>query len=373
MTEITFLGKLINALKSPAILPGSNLVLCNGSHKGSFINTLTNISVIPKAGELPIIDGGLVVNGSDVVFRDLEICFTGWTLRVSTETGSAPSDIPSAVLEINAASCKFINCVIHDFPVLGFWASAVNAEMYGCVVYHNGWSAPDRGHGHGIYTQNSTGIKTIKDCIVFNNFGWGIHAYSSSGANLKNLVFEGNTCFGSGKLHSSSYPNYLLGSGSGQADNCQFLANMSYGAGGLQFYEDGASNVVLTDNYMPDGITGIYTATTESGNYWGAEVGNRVFVRPNEYQADRANVTIYNQDLANSIAVDLSGVTGLVAGDSILARNVQDYFSDIQTLTLDENKVVIISTQNRTVAAPVAWTAAASTFPVFGCFIIEKA
>jgi len=333
----------------------------------------SNITVKPYPNETPRINGGLGIDGSYTTIRDVEIYWDGWLSRLSSQASSDPSDLIRKTLGGNSTNLKLINCIIRDLGSPFFGTSMLNLELYGCVIYHNGWSAPDRGHGHGIYVQNSTGIKTIKDCIIFNNFGWGIHAYSSSGNNLKNLIFEGNTCFGSGKLHSASYPNFLLGSGSGQADNCQFVANMSYGAGGLQFYEDGASGVVLTDNYMPDGITGIYAATTETGNYWGPEVGNRVFVRPNEYQTDRANVTIYNQDLANSITVDLSGVTGLVAGDSILARNVQDYFSDIQTLTLDENKTVIISMQSRTVAAPIAWTAPATTFPAFGCFVIEKA
>lgn len=31
-----------------------------------------------------------------------------------------------------------------------------NAELYGCVIYNNGWDIAGSGHGHGIYTQNDT-------------------------------------------------------------------------------------------------------------------------------------------------------------------------------------------------------------------------
>jgi hypothetical protein len=175
-------------------------------------------------------------------------------------------------------------------------------------------------------------------------------------------------------IRGDTYPNFLLGADSGQADVSSFVANMSYGADGLQFYGDGAINVTLADNYMPDGKTGTYSAISESSNYWGAAIGNQVFVRPNSYQSDRANVTIYNQAEADTVSVDLSAVIGLQVGDSVSVRNVQNYFVDIQTLTLDMNKKITVNMQaaNRTVSTPVQWTLPATTFPKFGCFVLEK-
>ena len=53
---------------------------------------------------------------------------------------------------------KFINLVIHDARQgVSFWKEATDAEINGCLIYYNGWNGTDRGHGHGIYTQNQTG------------------------------------------------------------------------------------------------------------------------------------------------------------------------------------------------------------------------
>ncbi len=64
---------------------------------------------------------------------------------------------------------KFINMVGPRHPPgLRLLEGATNAEIYGCLIYYNGWEAPDRGHGHGIYAQNQTGTKKITDNIVFS-------------------------------------------------------------------------------------------------------------------------------------------------------------------------------------------------------------
>jgi len=218
---------------------------------------------------------------------------------------------------------------------------------------------------------------TVKDCIIFDSFGWGIHAFSpTGGTNLKNFIFEGNTCFDAGILAEETHPNFLVGGteGGGAADTISLIDNMSYNAGGLQFYGDGATGVILTGNYMPDGKTGTYMATTESGNYFEAAIGNQVFVRANDYDANRANITIYNQVAADSVAVDVSSV--FAVGDVLTVANVQDYFVDAQTLTVAEDGTIAVDMRaiSHTVAIPVGMVAApATTFPAFGCFVIEAA
>ena len=56
---------------------------------------------------------------------------------------------------------------------------------------------PDRGHGHGIYAQNRTGIKTIEDVISFNNFNTGMKAYSESSYAV-GVRFDGVISFNNG-------------------------------------------------------------------------------------------------------------------------------------------------------------------------------
>jgi hypothetical protein len=274
-------------------------------------------------------------------------------------------------ISINEPNVLRINEVFHDLPGLGLWTPATGAEMNGCLMYHMGWSAPDRGHGHGLYVQNDTPAKVIKDCIIFDNFGWGIHAYTENGK-IDNIVLDGCVCFGAGSLYGENYNNILVG-GLQVANNITIRNCMTYGAGGVNVgYVAGADNVTLENNYFADGITKVnVTNLTETGNYYGPAVGNQVFLRPNDNDANRANLVIYNQAQADTIEVDVSAIFG--ASGTVQARNVQDYFVDIQTLTITAGVITInMQAANRTVATPVQWTAPATTFPQFGCFVLVK-
>lgn len=370
---------LSTVLTSHRVIPGDTILLREGVYSGIYIypflgTAVERITIQPYPGEHVVIDGGLVVNGSDVTFRDLEFRYSGWTSRVSSQAGSTPTDIPVGTdLAVYAPRCKFINCVIHDLESPGFWAQAVDAEFYGCVIYASGWTAPDRGHGHGLYTQNLAGpTKLIKHNIIFNTFGWGIHAYSTNGAGLQNFDFLENTCFNAGSLDLPTR-NILIGADHVKASNIRLIGNMTYNSlTGILFYSTGADNVTLERNYCPDGKTGVYAAISELDNYWGPGTGDRVFLYPNDYEAGRANLIIYNGSRNNHLAISVGSV--LAPGDSYALYNVQDYDQDIQTgiVGMDGTIAVDMSAENRTVSTPVAWTAPPTTFPEFGAFVLKR-
>jgi hypothetical protein len=356
------------------------LYLRAGTYSGNFTNYLDGaenrpIIIRPYQNEHVIIDGTLAVQGNYVIFRDLEIFYSGWTSRENTNENS-PDDIATlGDSNFRAPNSKFINCVIHNMtgPYMGL--EAVGGEFYGCVLYHNGWLAPLRGHGHGLYVQNSTGQMEVRDCILFDNFGWGLHAYAGQGTRIYNILMEGNTSFKAGSLSGTGRPNFLLGAESAVSEGCTIKNNMSYGGSvGLSFYRAGANLLELSGNYMPDGKSqdwGGYTADVESNNYWGTAIGNQTFLRGNEYDANRANLTIYNEAQSNTINVNVSSLFG--ASGTVKAYNVQDYFTDIQTLTITAGVITVnMQAANRTVATPVLWTAPAKTFPQFGAFILVK-
>jgi hypothetical protein len=52
----------------------------------------------------------------------------------------------------------------------------------------------------------------------------------------------------------------------------------------------------------------------------------QTFVRPNRYEAGRANVVVYNWDLKDQVAVDVSSV--LTVGDAFEIRDAQNYFDE---------------------------------------------
>lgn len=377
MTVTVFPGTFAQALQSPTIRAGDVLLLHGGTYSGSFTNTLAGIedqviTIRSYPGEHAVIDGVITVNGSYVVFQDLEIIYSGWVTRQSAEAGSSPSDIPTEkTLTVGAERGKFINCIIHDVSGPSWFSNALGGEFYGCVIYHVGWNGTDRGHGHGLYVQNDTPEKIIKDCIIFDNFGWGIHAYTQGGT-INNIVLEGNTCFRAGSLADEIH-NPILYGGSEVANNPILRANMTYVGKSNLGYLDGCTNAIIEDNYMPDGLAKINVEiTSETGNYYGPAVGNRVFLRVNDYDPKRAHLIIYNEAQAGTIEVDVSRI--YKDGDKVQARNVQDYFTDIQTLTVTAGKITVnMQAVNRTVATPIGWTAPATTFPQFGCFVLEAA
>ena len=102
--------------------------------------------------------------------------------------------------------CKFINLVLHDNSQgVSWWAGSTDSELYGCIIYDNGWAGTDRGHGHAIYTQNRDGTKTIDDCILTGGYGYTLHAYGSDRAFVDHYTVEGNIAYAAG--------TFLIGGG----------------------------------------------------------------------------------------------------------------------------------------------------------------
>ena len=98
---------------------------------------------------------------------------------------------------------RLINLIVHDDGQgFGFWTTTVDSEIYGSLVYNNGWLGPDRGHGHAIYTQNLDGTKRIYDNILFNQFSYGIHAYTEGGS-IQGFDIAGNLQIGDTNHRSS--------------------------------------------------------------------------------------------------------------------------------------------------------------------------
>jgi hypothetical protein len=103
--------------------------------------------------------------------------------------------------EIPAPGIKLINLVTHDTDsAVGLWAGALDAELYGCLIYYNGYDAPDRKHGHALYTQNDRGTKKICENIMFGQFGYNIQAYGSGSTEVRNYIFEGNVLLGNSNI-----------------------------------------------------------------------------------------------------------------------------------------------------------------------------
>jgi len=170
-------------------------------------------------GKRVTIDGGLSVVGPSTYLwvRDLEILVSeNFSMsRTIGQPGSSPGDYgrPWGGLNVHAGKgCKYINLVIHDNAQgISLWSGATDTEVYGCLIYDNGWKAPDRGHGHAIYTQNQNGTKTISDCIMTGGYSHTMHAYGSSRAYVDHYLVTRNIAYEAGP--------FLIGGGRPSHDN----------------------------------------------------------------------------------------------------------------------------------------------------------
>lgn len=174
--------------------PGDTLYLLGGVYKGTFTSVLTGvdgsrITVKPAPGEKPVVDGSLQFKGAWTDVRD------GIEFTNSEPDRSLPR--PDGV-DMFGPNTRLINCVIHGCGQgVGCWSPAVNAEVYGCIIYDN-WSLDAVGnrHGHGIYTQNEAGsIKHISENVVWDCHDFGLHAYGQQGQ-LIGFRFTGNVTWG---------------------------------------------------------------------------------------------------------------------------------------------------------------------------------
>ena len=207
---------------SPA-QPGDTVWLRGGTYAGGYTSQLTGTVTAPIVvrgypGERATLDANnsaarsagslLAINGAHVIFRDFEVTSSDAN-RIDQNTGDG--NFPGGIDINQSQDISLVNLVIHDMvgKGIGAWSENNTALIYGCIIYYNGMSD----HDHGIYVQNQTGNKLLKDNIIFDQASHGIHGYGSSDAYLDNITIEGNTVFDNGGLINQSSRNILLGGG----------------------------------------------------------------------------------------------------------------------------------------------------------------
>lgn len=393
----------------PAIQPGDTIWLRGGTYTGCFDSWLEGSSSAPiwvkqYPGERAILDAGTSCSSVVLDIQGSYANFMGFEVTNSNPNWTASGDFanePNGIYVNDSNNIKLINLIVHDMvgQGIGAWAENSTAEIYGSLVYYNGYGDYD----HGIYAQNQTGTKRLVDNFVFHQASHGFHAYGSSDAYLNNFYVEGNTSFNNGILGSNAPSrNFLFGGGS-LAQNLTFNNNNSYfpqsvfqGDAINLGYSAGCDNTTINNNYIYGSdvnvincqvasmtgnefyareISGFNSATYPSNTYNLAIPApkpstNKIVVRPNQYDSSRANITVYNWQGQSSVNVSVAGV--LSAWDTYELRNIQNYFGDIITGTYDGSGTISVPMTGHTVAAPVRFSSPASSFPEFGGFVLIK-
>jgi hypothetical protein len=263
---------LTTALANPAeVRPGDTIWLHAGTYSGGFVSRLKGerdnpIVVRAATGEHVTIDtnprderdnGLLLLAGADTVYRDFEVNCSH-PKRETRIAGSWPPNVRRGSVDIRGDRISAINLVVHDQAGgFGFWSDGDGGQIYGCLIYNNGWQGPDRAHGHGVYVQNARGIKRIANNVVFHQFAYGIHAYGSDKASLRGLLIEGNIAFDNGSLARGNdrSPGIMVGGGC-PAEDITVRDNVVLGGNIRLGYPWGTTNVdaVVKGNYCDGGF-----------------------------------------------------------------------------------------------------------------------
>jgi hypothetical protein len=403
---------LATALAQPSsVRPGDTIWLRGGTYRGTFTANINGTAAAPIVvrqypGERATIDGGdsgwksiFTVAGSYAWYWGFEITSSDPN-RVSQQTGSNPTDIGRGNVQTEQSSrtgdgLKFINLVIHDVQDVGLWKEATNVEFYGSLISDNGWNAPDRGHGHGLYVQNREGTKTIRDNVIFQNFCNGIQVYGTENAFLDDITIDGNTIFGNGEIVNSPADNITIGGGVVAhrpvvTDNFVYFSQWGNGndidlgyaelgrgtadavvtgnhlINGVVKQNAGNAGTRMTDNTIYSSIFGWDAAEFPQNKYIWTHPGSTVaFVRPNAYEAGRATIVAYAGSGAPFVPADVSGV--LAAGQGWELRNARDFYAPPVASGTYDGKPIRVPMRDLTVASPVGWPAPAPSdeFNVF--------
>jgi hypothetical protein len=266
---ITSPWDIVTAFNHPnGVFPNDTIWLRGGSYQGDIVSNLVGQSGKPIVvrqypGERATIDGKFTIMGNYAYYWGFEVMYSD-TKRITAQIGPDPTDLPrnDKSLTVVGQYTKLINMVVHDMGDGVFTSTnSSGAEIYGSIVYNNGWQGPDHGYGHNLYMQNQGATKRVVDNIVFNSFSMNLHIYGSEQAVLRNFHIEGNTIFGAGEPMTTIFGNsrnvLQWGGGTGMFGGFVYLRNSIYhregSEGSLQMNGAGylpGDNLSFTNNMV---------------------------------------------------------------------------------------------------------------------------
>ena len=230
---------------------------------------------------------------------------------------------------------------------------------------------------------------TIKHNIFYDQLGYGIQAYGTSDAAFLGSDITENV-FAYGGVILGGLSSFWL-TDSTFDGNCQWQSSVNIG-----YHTTNLTNFAVTDNVLHEnttivdagdrgnvsitgnsivGTTGVVAGDFPT-NTWYADPPlpdtNVVVVCDNAYEANRANIYVYNWDNSTSVNVDLDGV--VANGTPIFVLNAQDYYNTpVVTTTYQTGTPVSIPMTGLTAASAVGtdFTPIGPTGQGFNCFIVR--
>ncbi|TDP61969.1 T9SS type A sorting domain-containing protein [Flavobacterium dankookense] len=223
----------------------------------------------------------LYVESGYIHYDNFEITFLGDFDRLLVAHSANPplcSNSFKQVVGINHFAetvNKYSNLVIRNLPGsgIGSWKASADTEIYGCLIYNNGYiqrlyencngSPKIEGKGLGIYAQNIDLFKRrrLENNILINNYDSGIGIWSSAenpGATVDYLK------------NFDVYDNVLINNGGPQRDDTANMLVFSYDTTNVNHPHDVEikRNVFYINSYHSH-VSGIYV-----GNSTGVTIKN---------------------------------------------------------------------------------------------------
>lgn len=344
-------------------------------------------------------------------------CSNTWFWGIEIMSSAAIRSANRSYIYCTAPNMKFINLILHDMADgIDLWNAAKSAELYGCLIYHNGWDQfnPNLAHGHGIYTQNdTTNTRLIENNIFFSSYAYNMKLWSTN-QGIDNYTIKGNIVFNGGaasEFSDSRKANLFIVSNNPNRpirnlnlrNNYTYAGNINAVKGLCNILSDGEminaqvdsnyflgqlrglgpfTNISATDNKIYGGTAlnltnnpalfdSTFNNTTQSQNI--PSSGLEYFVMPNAYEPGRANIVIYNWENADQVQVDISGI-GMKPGDLYELVHAMDYFNDISLGIYPADGLITVPMTGHTFVPVISGTVPpVSQFPTFGAFVIRKA
>lgn len=376
-------------------MPGDTLRLLSGTYP-AFSTVRNGISGSPITIE-PATGAEVVINGRMQILHNYTTFNGKYQIELFDDTftdRSADTVQGMDGMDISGHNCKIVNLRMHDykFGILA-GASVEGLELYGNLLSLIGF---DDNNGQTIYMQNTLQWKKFIHNILTDNFAYHFHLWGASG-DVNYMWLEKNISINAGSIRNGLTPNYLVG---GQKPNTghKIFGNIGYG-GSVNQVGYGVDNTVtgaeIYDNIfnspialrlitcVPDRLDGNDLFGSIDGfdsgdwleNTYGLEavIPDQFILQPNIYTVGFASLVIFNKiTSANTVTVNVSNV--YVSGDNLKLHNAQNW-ADVLELTVSELGTIDIDMRaiSHSTATPQGWTAPATTFPTFGCFVVEKA
>lgn len=417
---------LKTALQNSLLKAGQTVYLRNGTHllTADIAIAANNITLKSYPGENAVIDfqtSDIAVNGNNIRFENLELMSSD-TNRQSAFNGDVLPDILRGSLNVYGANFEMVGCRLHDLASFGFWGDGAGGLVDSCDLYNFGaLQLSGEGWNHLCYTQNSSGIKTIRNCIFGQTFAFGIHAYeivnTLVGYRVENCILShARQLFGglngADDIQLNNCATWACSPQFGYANNINGAMSIgnSYCVGGATWFQvDNWADVDIQNNvFISSGSRqAVYYKHSSPIEIWNNNTyrGTNSFeLSPSIYNFSAwqalgydassnfnaslpttsiikiipcnsgrrvAHIAVYNWQNDTNVSIDLSSL-GLANGNYNL-RNAYDPLNDIRAITYTGSPINVDMT-TRTIVKPIGHaTALATVDNKFGAWILEAA